>query len=76
LIRDLNEWLDLYLSAEEVDTIGGLVLSESKQVPEVGEEVQVDGTTFRVEALRGRAVAWISLEVTPAQAQRLKDLGL
>lgn len=76
LIRELNEWLDLYLSADEVDTIGGLVLSEFKQVPEVGEEVQINQTTFRVEAMEGRAVEIVSMEVSPEQAGRLKEAGL
>lgn len=76
LIRELNEWLDLYLSADEVDTIGGLVLSEFKQVPEVGEEVQINQTTFRVESMEGRAVEVVSMEVSPEQADRLKEAGL
>jgi CBS domain containing-hemolysin-like protein len=74
LVKDLNEWLDLYLNSDEVDTIGGLVLNECGSVPKVGDEIQVDTVQFRVEAMDGKGITAISMETTPEQIQRLKDL--
>jgi CBS domain containing-hemolysin-like protein len=42
---------------EEVDTVGGLVMAALGRVPEMGDEVEVDGHVLRVEALDGRRVA-------------------
>ncbi len=72
LIQELNDWLNLFLPTEDVDTIGGLILSETGFVPEVGQQVQVNGIQFRVEALDRRRVSVVSLPVTPKQVQRMK----
>jgi CBS domain containing-hemolysin-like protein len=42
---------------EEVDTVGGLVMATLGRVPEMGDEIEVDGHVLRVEALDGRRVA-------------------
>jgi len=39
------------------DSVGGLVFSELGRVPEVGDEVRVDGAVLRVERMDGRRVA-------------------
>ncbi len=72
LIRELNDWLDLYLMSDEVDTVGGLVLNAFGYVPRVGAEIETQGLTFRVEAMHGKGVAAVSLEVSPEQVERLK----
>ncbi len=72
LIPELNDWLNLFLPTEDVDTIGGLILSETGYVPEVGKEVQINGIGFRVEALDRRRVSLISLPLTPKQIERMK----
>jgi CBS domain containing-hemolysin-like protein len=38
----------------QVDTVGGLVMATLDRVPEVGDEVRVDGLSLRVEQLDGR----------------------
>ena len=76
LVKDLNEWLDLYLPSEEVDTIGGLILSECRQVPRLKEEVKIQEVLFQVEAMDGKGVTGVSVEVTPEQVRRLKDVRL
>ena len=72
LIHELNDWLNLFLPTEDVDTIGGLILSETGYVPEVGKEVQINGIGFRVEALDRRRVSLISLPLTPKQIERME----
>ena len=50
LLDDLNEFLDLTLSAEDVDTIGGLVLQRLGRIPDAGETVEFEDITIRVDA--------------------------
>jgi putative hemolysin len=45
----------------EVDTLGGLVMAELDRLPQVGDEVAIDGARLRVEALDGRRVATVRL---------------
>lgn len=84
LVEDLNDLLDLDLPSEETDTIGGLVLSALGHVPQVGDEVVLlksaaGGDTpdnrigLRVEKVEGKAVAAVSLPVTPDQLRRLRE---
>lgn len=61
LTSDINEYLDLDLPTEGADTIGGLVFSELGRRPEVGDEVTVNGTIIRVEAMDDVRVAEVSL---------------
>ncbi len=67
LIDDLNELLGLYLPTEDVDTLGGLVTSELGSIPTTGQEVEVGGSTLRVETMDQNSVVEISLELTPEQ---------
>lgn len=73
LISDLNEWLDFSLETDEVDTIGGLVMSQMDTIPKPGEEVAVGELTLRVERMNGKAVQAVSLMVTPEQARTLRE---
>jgi putative hemolysin len=73
LISDLNDWLDLYLDSAEVDTIGGLVLSEAGRVPDAREEIAIGGLTLRVEEMDGKAIKTISLLVSPEQARQIRE---
>jgi CBS domain containing-hemolysin-like protein len=66
LVRDVNEVLSLDLSDEEADTVGGFVFGRLGRVPRSGDEVQVEGGTFRVSSLRGlriESVLWVAGEV-------------
>jgi putative hemolysin len=53
LVREMNELLSLDLPAEEADTVGGFVFGRLGRVPQVGDQVQVEGGTFRVTQVRG-----------------------
>ncbi|MFQ5615310.1 MAG: hemolysin family protein, partial [Anaerolineales bacterium] len=74
LVEDLNEQLEeLNLPDEKVNTVGGLALNASGHVPDVGEEIEIEGWKFRVEKMRGRGVAAVSLAVSPEQTQQLQE---
>jgi putative hemolysin len=55
-IRDVNDTLDLDLSDDDFDTVGGLVYHELGKVPTVGDEIRVDGALVQVLATNGRRV--------------------
>ena len=55
-IRDVNDTLDLDIADEDFDTLGGLVYHELGKVPDVGDEVRVDGCLVTVLSTSGRRV--------------------
>ncbi|ARR49946.1 TPA: CNNM family magnesium/cobalt transport protein CorC [Photobacterium damselae] len=67
-IEDFNELFHTNFSDEEVDTIGGLVMTSFGHLPSRGEVVELDGYAFKVTAADNRRV--IQLQVTvPNDAQ-------
>lgn len=62
-IRDLNRQLDWELPDEEASTIAGLVLHESRRIPEVGQTYMFYG--FRFEVLRRRRHQITVIRITP-----------
>jgi putative hemolysin len=56
---------------EAVDTVGGLVMTRLGRIPEVGDRIDVDGLTLRVEELDGRRVALVRME--PAASRTTDD---
>jgi CBS domain containing-hemolysin-like protein len=59
---------------EQVDTLGGFVMTSLDRIPEVGDEVVVRGRTLRVEQLDGRRVQAVRL--LPANLARDGELTL
>jgi CBS domain containing-hemolysin-like protein len=55
-IRDVNDTLDLDIGDEDFDTLGGLLYHELGKVPNVGDEVRVDGAVVTVLTTTGRRV--------------------
>ena len=73
LVVDLNEMLELKLPDEDVDTVGGLVLNQFTRVPAIGDEVEIEGLTFRVEKMRGRGIAAVKLKARSEWLQMLQE---
>jgi putative hemolysin len=73
IIDELNEALGLFLSSEEVDTIGGWVVNALGQIPEVGAGVNYEENHVVVEQMQGNAVTLIRIKVTPQQVERLNE---
>jgi len=63
-IRDLNRELDLDLPDEEAATIAGLVLHESRRIPEPGQIFMFHG--LRIEILKRQRQQITSVKVTPS----------
>ena len=62
-IRDLNREFEWKLPDEEASTIAGLVLHESRRIPEVGQRFLFHG--FRFEIIQRHRHQITSLRVTP-----------
>jgi CBS domain containing-hemolysin-like protein len=64
---EVNELLDVELSTEESDTLGGYIFSVLGKVPQVGESFERDGLRFTVESLDGRRIEWVRVLRLPAE---------
>ena len=58
---DLNDELDLDLSSEDYDSVGGLIIGELDHLPRAGETVMVDGILFIVEAVDKNRIEWVKM---------------
>lgn len=56
ILGELDQHYDLSLDSEEVDTVGGLIMTILGRVPEVGDVAEQDGVVFTVESVDGMAV--------------------
>jgi len=72
-IDDFNEYFDCTFDHEEIDTVGGLVMTTLGHVPKRGETVEIDGFAFRVLAADSRRV--YLLRVTPPTRVDAADSG-
>ncbi|MCB1866671.1 MAG: CBS domain-containing protein [Chromatiales bacterium] len=70
-LEDFNDYFDAAFDANEVDTIGGLVVKQLGHVPKRGEQITVD--RFRIEVLRAdaRRIHLLRIEAPPP----LEDAG-
>jgi putative hemolysin len=77
---EVNELLDVELSTEESDTLGGYIFSVLGKVPQVGESFERDGLRFTVESLDGRRIEWVRVlrlpTAQPAEPPSADDVAL
>jgi magnesium and cobalt transporter len=66
-LADFNARLNVHLSHEEIETIGGLVMNRLGHVPRRGEKVEIDNLRF--EILRADSRRVYLLKVTPVELQ-------
>jgi len=67
LIDDVNDLMDVKLSDEESDTLGGLIYNQLGRVPTPGESVEVDGVRMQVLDVQDRRIGRIRVKrETPA----------
>ena len=64
-LADFNTRLDSQLAHEEIDTLGGLVMSRLGHVPRRGEKIDIDN--WRFEVLRADSRRVYLLKVTPVE---------
>lgn len=73
LISDVNEYLNLELPTEEVDTLGGLVLSLLERPPEEGDEVEIDQLIMRVEMVDEQRIGEVSLKLPTDATPHIRE---
>lgn len=73
LLDELNQHFDLKLQDEEVDTVGGLIMSRLGQIPVPGDQITVDGILFVVESLEGRAVQNVCITLPEPAVDEAED---
>jgi CBS domain containing-hemolysin-like protein len=66
-IRDVNDTLDLDIEDEDFDTLGGLLYHELGKVPNVGDEVRIDGALVTVLTTTGRRVRKVRVTKIPQE---------
>ncbi|QCI16106.1 CNNM family magnesium/cobalt transport protein CorC [Buchnera aphidicola] len=62
-IKEFNETFHTNFSDKEVDTIGGLVMKEFGHLPGRGENIQIDGYSFKISIADSRKVIQIHVTV-------------
>jgi len=73
-IEDFNEKFATNFSDEEIDTVGGLVMTAFSHLPERGEVVLIDGLQFKVTNSDNRRI--IQLQVTiPDRDDLVQDVS-
>ncbi|MBI4297431.1 MAG: HlyC/CorC family transporter [Chloroflexi bacterium] len=61
-INDLNEALGLEIKGQDFDTVGGLIQFHLSRFPTPGDEVKLDGVTFRVLSIVGKRVRKVKVQ--------------
>jgi CBS domain containing-hemolysin-like protein len=65
LIASLNDLLDFTLPHEAAHTIGGLMMAVLGRLPQVGDQIEIDGIRLRVEAVAHRSVTAVCVTLPP-----------
>ena len=60
-LDDINDALELSLSSEDYDSVGGLIIGELDHVPIARESVTCQGIRFVVEAMNKNRIEWVKM---------------
>ncbi len=60
-VREVNDRLDLTVSEEPHDTLGGYVFGALNRIGRVGDVVELEGASLRITQMRGRRVEYVVL---------------
>jgi CBS domain containing-hemolysin-like protein len=71
-IQEVNNLLGIKLPSEDVDTIAGMLSFRIGRIPTSGDVVKINGYNFKIQKMRGRAVASVSMTATEDIVQRFQ----
>ena len=74
-LEDVRERFELVLDDPFYNTIGGYIFGQLGRRPDIGDEVNVDGTVLRVAALDGLRIDRVDICPVATTAQRTTDSG-
>ena len=69
-IRDLNRQFDWRLPDDEAATLAGLILHESRRIPDIGQVFNFHG--FRFEILRRKRNQITSIRLSPPRQTKVE----
>lgn len=73
-LDDFNELLDVELSTEDSDTLGGFIFSQLGRVPEAKETIDLPTMKLRVDSIEGRRIRKVHvMRKREAQAEASSD---
>ncbi|MCC6165731.1 MAG: HlyC/CorC family transporter [Caldilineaceae bacterium] len=75
LLDDLNKVLTFPLPADDINTIGGLVLATLGRIPRAGDIAQVGDLPIRVDRVVNNSIVAVSFPVQAEQAARLREIA-
>lgn len=64
-LRDINREFDLNLPDEEAATIAGLIIHETEQIPDVGQEFMLYGVRCKILAKKRNQITRVRITYTP-----------
>ncbi|MFT7266904.1 MAG: magnesium and cobalt transporter [Porticoccus sp.] len=64
-IEDFNEYFNVNMNADELDTIGGVIVQAFGRMPKVGENIDIDIFKFRISEGNDRQVKLLEMQVVP-----------
>ncbi|MEM7538784.1 MAG: hemolysin family protein [Chloroflexota bacterium] len=83
MVDELNEWLDLNLSTENSDTIGGLIVIALGRIPEEKDHVVLQSTkeedaglNVTIDKMDNNRIVTVRFAISPEQGQTLIEEGL
>lgn len=66
-VNVVENYLDLSLGPDtderDYESIGGLIMAQLGRIPEVGDEIEIDGHTLRVTRMDGLRILQVTLEI-------------
>lgn len=68
-LNDFNDLLEVEISTDESDTLGGFLFSQLGRVPEVGEKVEYENLTLRIDSIDGRRIRKVRVIRTQSPAE-------
>ena len=74
LLDELNQHFDLNLGHPDADTVGGLLMASLGRVLHTGDNLDIDGIHFEVEAVKGLAVQTVFVHL-PHEAEKSPTPG-
>lgn len=72
-IERFNQEFNTYFEDEDVDTVGGLVMKAFGHLPKRGEEISLDGITFKVTSADSRRLIQLRVTVSDAQLAQMDN---
>lgn len=68
-LDEIAEYVDLGEDHEDVETIGGLMISRVDLPPSQGDEIHINGITLRIEQVDGLAIERVSIQFPPGETK-------